>query len=126
MLLGVHPLAVVPLGSVQVLSSSPTSDLFLLPKSVIPSWSSDGTDVTFSLDDIEELTAEEADAVTGDSRKILFALLYRWYNWYISGIVQPNQMDIGVWQSEDTQGNGVTQFQVWFDVSRGSIEVRPE
>jgi hypothetical protein len=52
------------------------------PSSCIASWSEDGTDVTFPIASISELTAGEADATTGDWRKILFALLEHFYTYY--------------------------------------------
>lgn len=45
------------------------------PSTWIPSWSEDGTDVTFPLASLPELTAAEADATTGDIRKVYYALL---------------------------------------------------
>lgn len=36
-----------------------------LPTNLIPSWSENGTNVTFPIASVPELTAAEADAVTG-------------------------------------------------------------
>lgn len=52
-----------------------------LPTNLIPSWSENGTNVTFPIASVPELTAAEADAVTGDSRKIIYALLERICEW---------------------------------------------
>ena len=45
-----------------------------LPTYFFGSWSEDGTDITIPIASIPELTAGEADATTGDSRKTLFAI----------------------------------------------------
>ena len=52
------------------------------PSSFIASWSEDGTDVTFPIASLSELTAAEADAATGDWRKVLFAVLEHAYTYY--------------------------------------------
>ena len=53
-----------------------------LPTNLISSWSENGTNVTFPIASLPELTAAEADAVTGDSRKIIYAFLEEFYQWY--------------------------------------------
>jgi hypothetical protein len=52
------------------------------PTSVIPSWSEDGTTVSFPLASVPNLSAAIADAATGDSRKVVQAMLERLYAWY--------------------------------------------
>ena len=47
------------------------------PTEWIAGWSEDGTNVTFPIASIPELTAAEADGTTGDIRKILFALMHK-------------------------------------------------
>jgi hypothetical protein len=54
------------------------------PSTWIASWSEDGTDVTFPLASVPEMTAAEADATTGDFRKCMFALVEKWYSHYNS------------------------------------------
>jgi len=46
------------------------------PKTWIPGWSADGTDITIAAlaTEFPKLTAAEADASSGDIRKILFAI----------------------------------------------------
>lgn len=41
----------------------------------LPNWSENGTVITLPIASLPNLTAEEADAVTGDIRKIAFALV---------------------------------------------------
>lgn len=52
------------------------------PTTWLPSWSENGTDITVPIASFPELTAGEADAATGDIRKILFALCEKiWAVW---------------------------------------------
>jgi hypothetical protein len=66
------------------------------PTELIAGWSEDGTDVTFPIASIPELTAAEADAVTGDSRKIIYALLEQIAAWFeaLPLADQPTQLTI--------------------------------
>lgn len=49
------------------------------PSTWIPNWSEDGTNITVPLASFPEMTAVEADADTGDIRKVLFALMEQLY-----------------------------------------------
>lgn len=53
-----------------------------LPTAVFANWSEDGTNITLPIASVPELTAAEADAATGDSRKILYALCERIWSWW--------------------------------------------
>jgi hypothetical protein len=66
------------------------------PTEWIASWSEDGTDVTFPLASVTDLTAAEADATTGDLRAIAFRLVESLYQ-HISGLATadaPGQLTI--------------------------------
>lgn len=52
------------------------------PSSWIPSWSEDGTDVTFPIASLPQLTAAEADGTTGDWRDCLMRLIDHTYDYY--------------------------------------------
>ena len=45
------------------------------PNAWIASWSEDGTTVSFDIADVAELTADEANATTGEATKCLYALM---------------------------------------------------
>jgi hypothetical protein len=77
-----------------------------LPTDVIAGWSNDGTDVTFPIASVDQLDAAESDAVTGDSRRILFALMEQYYQWYVALPVadRPGQMTIS--KSSQLQSDG--------------------
>ncbi len=46
-----------------------------LPTDFFPSYSTDGVDLTIPIADLPGLTAAEADALTGDGRKLAFELI---------------------------------------------------
>jgi len=52
------------------------------PTVVFANWSENGTDITLPLASVPQLTAAEADAATGDSRKVLYGLLHQIHAWY--------------------------------------------
>lgn len=52
------------------------------PTAWIASWSEDGTNITVPIASFPELTAAEADAATGDIRKIVWAIMQKLYNSY--------------------------------------------
>lgn len=45
------------------------------PPTWLPGWSEDGTNITLPIASLPELTAAEADADTGDIRKVMYALM---------------------------------------------------
>ena len=45
------------------------------PSTCLPNWSENGTDITVPIATFPELTSAEADATTGDIRKVMFAIL---------------------------------------------------
>ncbi len=47
----------------------------ILPTDIIPNYSSDGTDITIPLTDLPGLEAAEANAATGDGRKVAYELV---------------------------------------------------
>lgn len=50
------------------------------PSTWIPNWSEDGTDISVPIATFPKLTAAEADATTGDIRKVLFAVVDKLYD----------------------------------------------
>lgn len=60
-------------------------------------WSEDGTDITVPIATFPELTAAEADASTGDIRKIAFAIVDKLYQEYtaLDSAERPTKMYIG-------------------------------
>lgn len=99
------------------------------PTAVIASWSEDGTNVTFPIASVPELTAAEADAVTGDSRKIIFALCEKFYQWYnaLASADRPTRLTIIRGNSTNESTGRVTRtYTFQFVTAIGSIEVVDE
>ena len=63
------------------------------PDTWMTTWEEDGTTISVAIAEFPELTAAEADSGTGDIRKIVFAILEKWYNEYNtrSSTNQPNK-----------------------------------
>jgi hypothetical protein len=98
MILGKHAIGTVSLGDTEWLAGVLSSDeaqftitadgttleiipnlklYWLRPGFVIPGYSSDGTNITLPIASLIGLSAAEADAITGDWREILQAILLR-------------------------------------------------
>lgn len=67
------------------------------PTSLIPNWSEDGTNIAVPIASFPELTAAEADALTGDIRKVCFALTKKLSDAYeaLAAADKPANMVIG-------------------------------
>jgi hypothetical protein len=80
------------------------------PSTWIASWSEDGTNVTFPIASMAELTAAEADATTGDIRKVAFAIaevLFQKYN-SLAAADRPTKMTISKSSSVNTSTGVMT------------------
>lgn len=99
-----------------------------LPTDVIAGWSEDGTDVTFPIADVAALDVDEADAVSGDSRRVLFALVEQWYNWYVGLATadRPEKMTISKSVSLQTDGTFRNQYTMTFYCQVSEQEVLDE
>lgn len=101
----------------------------IAPPDWIASWSEDGDDVTFPIASIPELTAAEADATTGDMRKVLFAICDQMYEVYnaLETASKPTKMTIYRSTSTNDLTGAVTKsYQFVFSVDVGSVEVVDE
>lgn len=95
----------------------------------LDNWSEDGTDITVPIATFSELTAAEADAVTGDIRKVLFAICEKlWSVWTATATAdRPSKMTL--YRSTQTNENtNVTRktFQFIFDTEVSGQEVSDE
>jgi len=100
-----------------------------LPPSWIASWSEDGTDVTFPIASIPELTAAEADAAAGDIRNVLFAMLTELYSVWAAqdSADQPDNMTMTKSVSTNTTTNvSIQTFTVRFNTEVLTQEVVAE
>ena len=101
-----------------------------LPTALIASWSEDGTNVTFPISSLPEMTATEADAtVTGDSRKVIYALMERMNAWF-SGLAtadKPGKLTISRSSYiEETTGNIIRTYTVRVITAPSGVEVVAE
>jgi hypothetical protein len=99
------------------------------PPAWIPSISEDGTDVTFPIASLPELTAAEADAATGDFRKLMFAIMENnWVKWNaLASADRPTKMTLAKSISTDPVTGIATQtFTVVFKTSVTSQDVTAE
>lgn len=65
------------------------------PSDVIADWTENGTTVSFPIASVPELDAAEADAATGDARKVIYALAEQFYQWYLAlGVDRPDKLAV--------------------------------
>jgi hypothetical protein len=99
------------------------------PSTWIPDWSEDGTDITVPIASFPEMSAVEADATTGDIRKVLFAICAKLHAQWIAtpSANHPNRMTISKRSSVNTTTGITTQyFQFQFDTMTTAEEVAAE
>jgi len=75
-----------------------------VPTACFPSWSEDATNITVPIASFPELTAAEADAATGDIRKILYAIVEKTWTWWNALLTadRPTKMTLTKSSSVDT------------------------
>lgn len=99
------------------------------PSTWISSWSEDGTNITVPIASFPEMTAAEADATTGDIRKVLYAIceqLYQEWNTTLSSD-RPSKMSIGRTSTVNEANDEVTKrYTFTFVTTSSSTEVVPE
>jgi len=102
-----------------------------VPTDWLADWSEDGTDITVPIATFPELTAAEADAVTGDIRKILYAICEKLYQQWLAteSADRPSRMSITRSTAVDEVNDRFTRtFQIGFTVESvaGGIDVSDE
>lgn len=101
----------------------------LKPSTWIASWSENGTNVTFPIASVPELTAAEADADTGNISKVLFAICEKIYAEFNALAVADRPTKMRVYRGTSTNDQtGVTTktFQFQFEVAITGQEVAEE
>lgn len=99
------------------------------PSSWISSWTEDGVSVSFDMADLlQELTATEADGVTGDWRDCLYSLLDHSYQYFNSLIDadKPAQISISRAVSRHTDATLKITYTVEVYASVASTDVAAE
>ena len=96
------------------------------PSTWINSWSEDGTTISVPIASFAEMTAGEADATTGDIRKVLFAIcehLYQEWNTTLTGD-RPTKMTIGRTSTVNEANDEITKrYTLTFITTSASTEV---
>ena len=99
------------------------------PSTWIPNWSENGSDITVPIATFPEMTDAEADATTGDIRKVLFAIMEQlWAKWLATATAdRPAKMTINRGTSTDDRTGVVTkQFTLVFKTQVSGQEVADE
>ena len=100
-----------------------------VPTAWIPNWSEDGTDIIVPIATFPQLTAAEADAATGDIRKILFGVADALVNAWIAKAAadRPAKMTLSRSTSVNDQTGAVSRRYVFdFELSTVAEEVADE
>lgn len=100
-----------------------------VPTDWIAGWSEDGTDITVPIASFPELTAAEADAATGDIRKIAFAIAEKLYQAMNAKAVadRPSKWTAAKAVSVSTAtGQSTVQYVMTFKVDTLAQEVADE
>lgn len=105
--------------------------LSIVPTDWLESWSEDATNITVPLATFPEVTAAEADAATGDIRKIVFAIMEKLFQEFNERATadRPTRMTITRGTSvNDETGEIVRTYTVTFtaEAAVGGIEVQDE
>jgi hypothetical protein len=99
------------------------------PTTWLPDWSEDGTDITLPIASLPQLTAEEADAATGDIRKIAFAIADKLYAaWMATASAdRPSKMTLTRGTNiNDQTGVIVRSYTLQFELESVAEEVADE
>ncbi len=99
------------------------------PSTWLANWSEDGTNITVPIATFAEMTAAEADATTGDIRKVLFAVCEALYAQWLAtpAADRPTRMRITKTSVVDnTSGVTTHRFGLEFETQTTAQEVAPE
>jgi hypothetical protein len=93
-------------------------------------YSENGTTLSIPISAFPELTAAEADATTGDSRKFIYALLHRFHTTFtaIPAANRPSRMTVSrtIGAINPTNNEFATSFTFNFTVSANDVDVAAE
>jgi len=99
------------------------------PTTWIPDWSEDGTTISIPLATFAELTAAEADATTGDIRKILYALCEKFYDSWNNTVTADRPTRMTIYKSSSPNvSTGITThtYQFRFENAVSAQDVADE
>jgi len=95
------------------------------PGSFLTGWTEDGTDFTCPIASVDQLTAAEADAVTGDWRSVMYRLFEHTFS-YVEGLADADApAKFSVRRSKRDTGTGpmvaTYTFSVTYDEDSTSV-----
>ena len=99
------------------------------PAQWVASWAEDATNITIPIASIPEITAAEADAATGDMRKCIYALLAKFYAFWLTIPVADRPANMTIYRStstNDVTGEITQTFQFQFKITNTGTEVADE
>ena len=99
------------------------------PAQWVANWSEDATNLTIPIASIPEMTAAEADGTTGDMRKCIYALLAKFYAFWLTIPVADRPANMKIYRStstNDVTGEITQTFQFQFKVTNTGTEVADE
>jgi len=84
------------------------------PNSMFASWAEDGTTITVPIASFTDLTAAEADGVTGDSRAVVLRILDHAFNYLndLAAADKPTKMSVDRNRRESPSGAIIHQYRV--------------
>lgn len=97
------------------------------PSTWLAGWSENGTDITVPIATFPEMTAAEADASTGDIRKIMFALIDKLYQTYRATAEANRPGKVSITRTSFPPDSGgvvrhVYQFQFYVETTAQEVE----
>jgi len=99
------------------------------PAQWVANWSEDATNITIPIASVPEITAAEADGATGDMRKCIYALLAKFYAFWLTIPVADRPANMTIYRStstNDVTGEITQTFQFQFKVTNTGTEVADE
>jgi len=99
------------------------------PTTWLANWSEDGTNITVPIATFPELTAAEADASTGDIRKIVFAIIEKLYQTWIGTAAadRPTKWTMAKTATVSTIRNVIaSRYTITIETEINTQEVRDE
>lgn len=98
-----------------------------LPTDFLPGYTSDGTSVTIPLTALPGLTATEADAATGDGRKVSFEIIKALQSGYAGLTPAPARMNATIATPTGVNATTVRRgYTFQFEVDIADADVAPE
>lgn len=96
------------------------------PTTTIPSYASDGTTISFDIADLTDLDSSDADATTGDIRKILFRLVDQIFNVWDALSTPDKSTKVTIQKTKRLQGdNQLARYTIEFKTA-GILDVIAE